>query len=342
MIRAAVLGASGYIGGELLRLLLGHPRVTTVAATSRRLAGRRVDGVHPNLREHTDLVFTHPDSPGDCDVLFSALPHGYSMSRMPALLENVTDHVIDLSADFRLPDPDLYKRYYGTEHCAPHLLDTFVTGLPECHRDRLRTARRVSIPGCNATAAVLALRPLSEAEMIEGPVTVDARTGSSGSGASPGPAGTHAERSGAMRVFSPTGHRHQAEISTLTGLPVRMSATGVEAVRGVQVLCRVRLVPGIREPDVRALFRHRYGDEPFVRVVSERRGAHRFPEPKILSGSNHCDVGFAVDAEAGTVVVMAALDNLVKGGAGAAVQCLNVFQGWPERLGLDFFGLHPV
>jgi N-acetyl-gamma-glutamyl-phosphate/LysW-gamma-L-alpha-aminoadipyl-6-phosphate reductase len=193
-----------------------------------------------------------------------------------------------------------------------------------------------------ATAGIMAVCPLSGAGLIQGPVQVDARTGSSGSGVSAGgSANLHAERSGAMRVFAPTRHRHEAEIAQATGLPVRMTATGVEAVRGVQVLCRAQLVDGAGEADVRRAYREAYADEPFVRVVAHRRGAYRLPEPKILAGSNFCDVGFAVSAETGHVVLIGALDNLVKGGAGNAVQCLNVRYGWPERTGLDFPGLHP-
>ncbi|MGP3983810.1 N-acetyl-gamma-glutamyl-phosphate reductase [Streptomyces sp. KR80] len=350
MLRIAVAGASGYIGGELLRLLIGHPRVEVVLATSDTFAGRRVDGPHPNLRGRTDLTFAAhdllPAASGDYDVLFLALPHKRTMQRMAEYLE-LADTVIDLSGDFRLHDPEVFARYYETDHTAPALLATFTTGLPEWHRDELRGSNRISVPGCMATAGILTVRPLAEAGLIEGPVEVDARTGSSGSGVSAGPANLHAERSGAMRVFAPAGHRHEAEIAQATGLPVRMTATGVEAVRGVQVLCRVRLADGTHASDVRAALRKAYAGEPFVRVVAHKRGAYRLPEPKILAGSNFCDVGFAVTEPAGDpadgthATLIGALDNLVKGGSGNAVQCLNVRFGWPEETGLEFPGLHP-
>ncbi|WP_282794577.1 N-acetyl-gamma-glutamyl-phosphate reductase [Streptomyces sp. CC224B] len=342
MLRVAIVGASGYIGGELLRLLHGHPRATVVAATSDRLAGRRVDGPHPNLRCHTDLSFVGHDAVEhvDADVLFLAAPHRETMGRMAGFLK-LAETVIDLSGDFRLRDPDTYASYYGVPHAAPHLIPGFTTGLPEWHRAELAAADRISVPGCMATAGILAVRPLAEAGLIEGPVQVDARTGSSGSGASGGPAAAHAERSGALRVFAPSRHRHEAEIAQATGHTVRMTATGVEAVRGVQVVCHARLASGASERDVRAAFRAAYEDEPFVRVVARRQGLYRLPEPKILTGSNHCDVGFAVSADDGTAVLVGALDNLVKGGAGGAVQCLNVRFGWPERTGLEFPGLHP-
>lgn len=340
MLRAAVVGGSGYIGGELLRLLLCHPRVEVGAVTSERLAGRRADGPHPHLRGLTELRFVPLDDLGRCDVVFAARAHTETMQIMPRLA-SLADRVVDLSADFRLGDPQVYARYYGVAHTAPELLSSFVPGLPELYRERLRSADRISVPGCMATAAILALHPLTAAGLITGEVTVDARTGSSGSGASAGPANLHAERSGAMRVFAPLRHRHEAEIGQAIGCPVQMTATGVEAVRGVQVVCRARLADGHGESDVRAAYRERYRGEPFVRVVAHRRGLHRLPEPKILSGSNLCDVGFAVDEESRTVLAVAALDNLVKGGAGNAVQCLNLRMDWPERLGLEFPGLHP-
>ncbi|MEV1046900.1 N-acetyl-gamma-glutamyl-phosphate reductase [Streptomyces sp. NPDC049916] len=342
MLRVAIVGASGYIGGELLRLLHGHPRVTVVAATSDRLAGRRVDGPHPNLRGHTDLCFVGHDSleKTDADVLFLAAPHRETMGRMAQFLQ-LARTVIDLSGDFRLSDPEVYASYYGVAHAAPQLISGFTTGLPEWHRAPLATSDRIAVPGCMATAGILAVKPLALAGLITGPVAVDARTGSSGSGVSGGPAGAHAERSGALRVFAPSGHRHEAEIAQATNRPVRMTATGVEAVRGVQVLCHVTLASGVAERDVRSAYRAAYGNEPFVRVIAQRQGLYRLPEPKILTGSNYCDVGFAVSAADGTAVLIGALDNLVKGGAGGAVQCMNVRFGWPERTGLEFFGLHP-
>ncbi|MEU5690227.1 N-acetyl-gamma-glutamyl-phosphate reductase [Actinosynnema sp. NPDC020468] len=340
MIEAAVAGASGYIGGELLRLLVGHPGIEVVAAGSTRNAGRRVDTAHPNLRGRTDLVFVDPDRLAGCDVLFLATPHGETMSRMRRYLE-LAPVVVDLTGDFRLRDPSVFASYYHLEHAAPDLLDTFTTGLPELFRDRLRTADRIAVPGCMATAAILALHPLAAADLVTGEVSIDARTGSSGSGVSAGSANLHAERSGAMRVFAPTRHRHEAEVAQATGLTARMTATGVEAVRGVQVVCRVVLRSGVDERAVRAAYRKVYADEPFVRVVAHKRGGYRLPEPKILAGSNFCDVGFAVEEGSPHAVVVGALDNLVKGGAGGAVQSANLRLGLPEGLGLEFTGLHP-
>lgn len=340
MLKVAVAGASGYIGGELLRLLLCHPEVEVAAATSNRYAGRRVDTAHPNLRGATELAFIKPDDLGTYDVLFLATPHKETMDRMGDYLA-MAPHVIDLTGDFRLRDADTYAAYYGLEHTAPQLLETFTTGLPELYRKELREADRVSVPGCMATAAILALYPLADAGLVDGEVAIDARTGSSGSGISAGAANLHAERSGAMRVFAPTSHRHEAEIAQATGVSARMNATGVEAVRGVQVLARVKLREGTDEKALRAAYREHYADEPFVRIVAQKRGLYRLPEPKILTGSNFCDVGFALADDGREALVIGALDNLVKGGAGNAVQSMNVRYGWPERTGLGFTGLHP-
>jgi N-acetyl-gamma-glutamyl-phosphate/LysW-gamma-L-alpha-aminoadipyl-6-phosphate reductase len=260
------------------------------------------------------------------------------MTLLPELA-GLARHVIDLSADFRLRDPAKYEHWYGVAHAAPDLLGDFVTGLPEVNRGQLRVADRVAMPGCTATATMLALWPLAAETLIERSVFVDARSGSSGAGRG---GSSHAERSGAMRVFAPLRHRHDAEVAQLTGLDVHGTATAVEAVRGVQVLCRAQARADVDERKLRGLYRDYYGDEPFIRIVAHRRGAYRHPEPKILIGSNYCDIGFAVDADSGRLVLIAALDNLVKGAAGGAVQCLNLRIGSAERTGLEFSGLHPV
>jgi N-acetyl-gamma-glutamyl-phosphate/LysW-gamma-L-alpha-aminoadipyl-6-phosphate reductase len=341
-VRVAVVGASGYIGGELVRILIGHPNIELCAATSTRFANRRLDSVHPNLRGVCPLTFTHPDNLGTYDAIFLAIPHMESMRQAPELFKH-GDVVIDLTADFRLADEDVFRRTYGVSHEAPGLLCDFVCGLPELYRAALRTANRISVPGCMATAAILALYPVVDAGLLQEntSVEVDARTGSSGSGMSTGVGDSHAERTGMLRVFAPTGHRHEAEITQATGLNIRMIATGLQAVRGVQVLCRAQLAVAINEAALRDAYRKYYAAEPFVRVVAQRRGLYRLPEPKLLYGSNFCDVGFALYPGQPYVLLISALDNLVKGGAGNAVQCMNIRFGWPERMGLEFPGLHP-
>jgi N-acetyl-gamma-glutamyl-phosphate/LysW-gamma-L-alpha-aminoadipyl-6-phosphate reductase len=340
-VKVSVVGGSGYIGGELLRLLLGHPEVEVVQTTSNSLAGRPVWEAHPNLRNVTRLRFTPHDSLEQVDAAFVALPHGATTDRIRALTERAR-LVIDLSSDFRLRDPEDYDRYYGREHPLPGLLGDFVAGIPELHRDALRSATRIAVPGCMANAAILALHPLAQADLLDGEIVIDARTGSSGSGTVPSAAGHHPERSGAMRVYKPLGHRHEPEISQVVGVPVRMSATAVGAVRGVQVVVHLTLDRAIDDGELQRLYARVYGDEPFVRVVAQRRGIHRLPDPCVMTGSNFCDVGFAHAGDGRHVVALGALDNLVKGGAGNAVQSFNIAANFEERTALEFAGLHPV
>jgi len=341
-MKVAVVGGSGYVGGELLRLLLRHPDVELVQVTSDSMAGRPLGRAHPNLRKATTLTFSpHAELKG-ADVTFVATPHGESMDRMPALLAS-NEFVVDLSADFRLKDPAAFAAYYPTAHTHPELLAESVFGLPELHRAEIRKAKLIAVPGCIATAAILAIRPLVGAGFLDGrPIVVDAKSGSSASGQDAGPAGRHAERSGVMRAYAPSGHRHTAEVEQETGLPVALSCHAVEAVRGVLATVHAFASRPVEEKELWRTYRAAYGNEPFVRIVHESDGIHREPEPKILAGTNYCDIGFAVDAHAQRVVGLAALDNLMKGAAGNAVQCYNVRRGIPETTGLDFLGLHPV
>lgn len=341
-MKVAIVGGSGFVGGELLRLLLRHPEAEVVQVTSDSMAGKPLSRAHPNLRKVSPLLFTPHASLAAADATFVATPHGESMDRLPEIVAS-GGLVFDLSADFRLRDPEQYPRYYGRTHPRPDLLPTAVYGLPEVHREALRTAAIVAVPGCIATASILALRPLVRAGMVgPAPVVVDAKSGSSASGRDSGPAGLHAERSGVMRAYAPAGHRHTAEIEQETGVAVALSCHGVEAVRGVLATVHAFTTRPVDEKELWRAYRSAYGSEPFVRIVHESEGAFREPEPKILAGTNFCDVGFAVDPHAQRVVALAALDNLMKGAAGAAVQCFNVRAGFPETTGLDFLGLHPI
>ncbi len=341
-MKAAVVGGSGYVGGELLRLLLRHPEVEVVQVTSDSMAGKAVGRAHPNLRRATELLFVPHSALDSADVTFLATPHGEAMARVPELLDR-GGIVIDLSADYRLRDARRYPEYYRTEHAHPELLAEAVYGLPELHREALRSARLIAVPGCIATASILALHPLVRSGLLAPrAVVVDAKSGSSASGQEPGPAGSHAERSGVMRAYAPAGHRHTAEIEQETGVTVALSCHAVEAVRGVLATVHAFVARPVEEKELWRTYRAAYGKEPFVRLVHESEGIHREPEPKILAGTNFCDVGFAADPHAERVVAIAALDNLMKGAAGNAVQCLNVRAGWPETTGLDFLGLHPL
>ena len=350
-LRVAIAGGSGYTGGELARLLLFHPQVELTQVASSSHAGQYMHSVHPNMRKLSLLRFCHPDELMSCDVLFLCLPHGVS-SREIERYRAIAPRVIDLSADFRLHSAGLYERWYGEPHRASHLLKEAVYGLPELHRGELARATLVSGTGCMATAAILGLAPLYRAGLVNSsiPLVVEAKVGSSAAGVTPGSGSHHPDRSGAVRSFQPTGHRHTAELIQELGWlsgrelhqPIAFSATAVELVRGVLITAHVFVNEAVDERTLWRLYREAYQHEPFIRLVKERSGVYRYPEPKILAGSNYCDIGFELDASQGRVVVIAALDNLMKGAAGNAVQALNCMCGWDENMGLTFPGLHPV
>jgi N-acetyl-gamma-glutamyl-phosphate/LysW-gamma-L-alpha-aminoadipyl-6-phosphate reductase len=345
MIRTAIVGASGYAGGELLRLLLAHPQVEVTQVTSETYAGQYAHFVHPNLRGHTDLRFTRLADLKSCDLLFLALPHGHAMNQIDDFAA-AAGRIVDLSADFRLRDPADYERWYEHRHAHPGWLDRFDYGLPELHRAEISGASYVSGVGCNASVTLLALWPLYRRGLVRETV-VEVKVGSSEGGHKPGPASHHPERAGVVRSYMPKGHRHIAEIVQELGLnpdepKMHFSVTSVGIVRGALATCHCLLDADLPDKEVWQFYREDYGGEPFVRLVRARRGIHRYPEPKILTGSNYCDVGFEADPGNKRLVIIAAIDNLMKGAAGSAVQSMNLMFGWPETLGLEFPGLHPI
>ena len=340
-LRASIVGASGYVGGEILRLLLGHSGVEVVQVTSRKLAGKFVHTAHPNLRSICHLQFSAIEDLQECDLLFLALPHGEAARQIDRLAQRATK-LIDLSADFRLRDAAEYEKWYREPHPAPQWLSRFTYGLPELHRNEIQSASYVSGVGCNATAVNLALWPLAQAGIIDS-VVADIKVGSSEGGAQFSLATHHPERSGSFRTYAATGHRHQAEIDQELGnIRLSMTVTAVEMVRGVLATLHVFLREAIEEPALWQIYRQAYGREPFLRLVKDKSGIHRLPDPKLLAGANFCDLGFQRDPESNRLVVISALDNLMKGAAGTAVQCLNLMSGFPEKQGLEFAGLHPV
>ncbi len=343
-MKVSIVGASGYTGGELLRLLLFHPKVEVAQVTSESHAGEYVHQQHPNLRKRTHLQFTSRNALGPCDVLFLALPHGEAQKHIEKYM-GLAPKIVDLSADFRLKDAALYKKWYGEDHKAPQYLGKFVYGLPELQREALKMTHYVSGVGCNATASNLALLPLVKANLIDldKPIVVDVKTGSSEGGASVNPGSHHPEKSHSVRAYAPIGHRHTAEVIQELGLSnVHLSMTAVDLVRGVLGAAHVFVKPGTTEKDLWKAYRSVYTDEPFVRIVKDKIGIHRVPDPKILAGSNYADVGFELDPDTGRVVALAAIDNLMKGASGSAVQAMNIMCGYEETAGLEFPGLHPI
>ena len=348
MIQAAIVGASGYAGGELLRLLLAHPQVEVTQITSETYAKQYAYFVHPNLRGHTALRFSPLADLAPCDLIFLALPHGHAGKRIDALAAQA-ERIVDLSADFRLRNAEDYVEWYGQEHPAPQWLDRFVYGMPELYRSELAGARYASGTGCNAIVTLLALWPLYRRGLVRETV-IEVKVGSSEGGNKASPASHHPERAGVVRTYAPTGHRHLAELiqelqpdTAGTGRHgIHFSITSVGMVRGALATCHCLLHEGLDDREAWQLYRDDYGDEPFVRLVRARRGIHRYPEPKILTASNYCDIGFVAEPEQKRLVVISAIDNLMKGAAGNAVQTMNVMYGYPERQGLEFPGLHPI
>ena len=341
MIKVSIVGGSGYTGGELLRLLLFHPECEVQQITSERFAGKLVHNAHPNLRGATRLKYCAVSELEPCDLLFLCLPHGKTMSSVEHFQE-LAPRLIDLSADFRLTSTEQYRRWYGSEHARPDLLGSFAYGIPETNREAIQSATRVACAGCNATVSTLAVRPFTRRNLVES-IVIEVKAGSSEGGNASSDASHHPERSGAVRSYRPTGHRHVGELQQSLGeVPIHFSATSIEMVRGILATCHVFLKEPLEEKSVWKLLREDYGNEPFVRIVKERSGIHRYPDPKLLAGTNYCDIGFERDPHSNRLVVMSAIDNLMKGAAGQAVQCLNLMHGFDETAGLTFPGLHPV
>lgn len=345
--RACVIGGSGYGGGEMMRRLLLHPEVELARVASIDYVGEPVWSAHPNLTGLTDLVFedlSPREAAEGCDVALLGLPHKITAHKVPDLLD-LDLKIIDMSGDFRLRDPEAYRRYYGAEHPHPELLEQFVYGLPELNRKKIREARLVASPGCFATTIELALLPLARAGLIEGPVHVTAMTGSSGSGAAPSAGTHHPVRSMTLRAYKPLLHQHTPEIVEVlreaSGRDVELRFVPVSAplTRGILANAFVEVDASVDQDKVSALFDEAYRGEPFV-----RRPAKRLPEVAPVSGSNFAEVGFHVgDASSGrrTVSCFAATDNLIKGGAGQAIQNMNLVLGLEEKLSLEDPGSWP-
>lgn len=342
MIDAAVVGAAGYAGIEAVRLVLGHPGMRLSLVTSATDEGRRVDDVYPALASLTDLAFELPDPDliaERASIAFLAVPHTAALMLVPALLERGV-RVVDLSADFRLDDASVYAAWYGAEHTAPELLSSAVYGLPELDRSGLAGASLIACPGCYPTASVLAALPALEQGIgAGGRVVVDAKSGVSGAGRTPSPGTQYCVVDESLAPYKVAAHRHTPEIE---------QAMSVAAGRAVAVTFVPHLVPmsrgllstvyieagGLTAAEALELYIARYADEPFVMV----HGAGLWPATAEVRGGNRAHIGVTVDERTGTLIAACAIDNLVKGAAGQAVQCANIALGLAETAGLD----HPV
>ena len=349
--RAAVIGGSGYGGAEMIRRLLVHPEVELVRVASVDLVGEPLSAADPALEGLTELVF-EAFSPVEAalgvDAVLLGLPHGVSAGAVDAILRDPRTarvRIVDMSGDFRLKDPAAYARWYGREHPCPARLGDFVYGLPELNREAIRWAARVASPGCFATTIALALLPLARAGLLEGVVHVQGITGSSGSGAAPSAGTHHPVRAANLRTYRPLEHQHVPEITeTLTqagarDLALRFVPISAPLGRGILATAFLELPEAWTKERLEALYRETYAGEPFVRVPRRR-----LPEVAAVSGSNHAEVGVAAGPARGgtrTVTAFGALDNLVKGGAGQAIENLNLMLGLDERASLAAPGPWP-
>ena len=343
-VRVAIVGASGYIGGEALRLLLGHAFVEVVAATSQTNAGQPVTTVHPHLAKLTDLIFTADlsvEEARECDAIFLALPHEAGGKVGPRGNGPV---VFDLSGDFRIKDPEVFQEYYGIRQDAPGWARDAAYGLTEWNREAIAEARLIACPGCFPTGALLALTPLARAGLLGEHVVIDSKTGSSGSGKEPGEGTHHPVRSQDFRAYGLFKHRHRPEIaqelakwlqarSTADSPKVVFTPHSAPMVRGIFTTAYVFPSRKISGTELSDLYREAYGEEHFVRLVEN-------PRVGVVAHSNFCDISVTTD-EQGAVIVTSAIDNLVKGGAGQGVQNMNLVFGLPEKTGLTFPGTQP-
>jgi N-acetyl-gamma-glutamyl-phosphate/LysW-gamma-L-alpha-aminoadipyl-6-phosphate reductase len=353
--RAVVIGGSGYGGAELIRRLLIHPEVELVRVASVDYVGQPLGAAHPPLTGRTALRFEDL-APGaaaaDCDVALLGLPHKVSARKAPELLATRAK-IVDMSGDFRLRDLASYERFYGTKHPHPELLGQFVYGLPELNREAIRAARAVASPGCFATTVELALLPLARAGLLRGPLHVLGITGSSGSGVVPSAGTHHPVRAVNLKSYKPLEHQHTPEIEeTLRAAQPAAQRTGGGGLvelrfvpvsaplsRGILVTCFLEVPAAETREGIAAHYRRWYGEEPFVRFLEDR-----VPEVAAVSGSNYAEVGFTLGEPAGgtrTLAVQAVTDNLIKGGAGQAIQNMNLMLGLPETLSLEDPGPWP-
>ena len=335
MIRAAILGASGYVGGELMRLIAAHPAMAVGAAFGASNAGQPVSAIHPHLAlayPETSFATWDPALLEGCDLILAALPHGETQ-RLAEELISPGIPFVDLGADFRLESAEEFERWYGEPHARPDLLGHFAYGLPEFHRERISSSKLVAAPGCYPTAASLALRPLVEAGVIEKQgIIVDAASGVSGAGRGAN-AGTHfCSVEGSYRAYGLTKHRHTAEMELTTGAQVLFTPHLMATSRGILATCYARATG---RSDPLAILRDAYASEPFVHVGETP------PETKWATGSNAAFLTARYDERTGTIVALAAIDNLGKGAAGQMIQCANLMLGLGEDTGLTNMGVYP-
>lgn len=343
MIKIGIIGGSGYGGSELLRILLFHPEADIKLVTANEHAGKRVDAVHPNLAKLTDLTFASSSDEhnfAELDCVFLALPHGQAMDLVPQIPANVK--IIDISGDFRLNDADIFKEFYGREHTAMQVQSEFVYGLTEVNRQQIKEATRIANPGCFATALELGLYPFIASGLVTGKIIADLKTGSSGSGAKAAAGTHHPKRANSFHAYKIFQHQHQPEVEQLlasvnqdflTDCSLVLQTHSLPTVRGIFASIYFTTRVAMTHDEIGGVLRDFYGNEFFIRLVTGS------PDLNWVKMTNFTDIGWGTSGD--TVVVFAALDNLVKGASGQAVQNMNVMFGLEERTGLILAGTNP-
>lgn len=348
MIKVGIVGATGYTGSELLRLLVLHPNVDITVVTSRTEAGKPVVSMFPHLRRYIDLEFTDPgvDTLAKCDVVFFATPHGVAQKMMPEFVDSGVK-VIDLSADFRLKDAKLWSQWYAQEHASPELIEQAVYGLPEANREQIKDARLVACPGCYPTSILLGFMPLLENDLVDtGRLIADAKTGVSGAGRSANLAMVLSECGDSFKAYGVSAHRHTPEmqqcLSEYSRSEVSLTFVPhlVPMIRGIEATLYAELNAASKSlslEQVQKIFEERYADEPFVDVMP----LGSLPETRSVRGSNYCRIALHRQAGSNTIIVLSVIDNLVKGSSGQAIQNMNIMFGLDETAGLNQVPMMP-
>ena len=345
MIKIGIAGASGYTGLELIRLLEGHPETELSVLTSETYQGKSIADVFPSLNGIVDIELQALDSEilKPCDVIFLALPHTAGMDKLPDLMKSYCK-IVDLSADYRLKDPDAYPEWYALRHPHPELLPQFVYGLPELHREKIKIAQAVANPGCYPTSVILGLAPLMKTDWVDlNSIISDSKSGLSGAGRKPSVTTHFCETNEGVNPYGIAGHRHtpemEQELSNLAGSPLNISFSPhlIPMSRGMLSTIYINLKKNLSDDNLIEHYQNFYKEEFFVRILSK----DKFANTHFVYGSNFCDIGIKVDARVNRLIITSALDNLVKGASGQAIQNMNIMLGLEEKIGLESLAIFP-
>lgn len=345
MLRVAICGGSGYAGAELLRLLAAHPEVEVTSVTSEKSAGKKVTDIFPHLRSYSHLKYERLERQNiisKADLFFMALPHAASQEAVDFLVRN-KKKVIDLSADFRLRDPEIYEAWYKTPHNFQGALKRAVYGIPEIYRKKISKTSLVANPGCYPTGAILGLYPALKNRLIQDPIVIDSKSGTSGAGRQSETAFSYCEINEGFKAYSIAVHRHtpeiEQELSLAAGRDIRVDFTPhiVPMDRGILTTAYARLAKNSIRKDIREIYSATYRKEPFTRVLDEGK----FPNVKNIRGTNFCDIGLAVNKRTGTLIIVTAIDNLMKGASGQAVHNMNIMMDYDEKTALETLAVFP-